>query len=86
MRSGRLQSNPSSSFHPTVDNVFRMDRNEYFKNPVSKFEVPDYFDVIQRPMCWNTIEEKLARHEYWDVQTFKVNYPTSSFAGADVSV
>ena len=51
---------------------FRLDRNEHFKNPVSKAEVPDYFDIIKRPMCWNIIDSKLDRHEYWDLQAMKV--------------
>ncbi|KAG6840128.1 hypothetical protein C0991_008687, partial [Blastosporella zonata] len=53
------------------ERITSLDRNEYFKNPVSKAEVPDYFDVIKRPMCWVTIEERLNKHEYWDVQAFK---------------
>lgn len=35
-------------------------------------EVPDYFDIVKRPMCWSTIDSKLDRHEYWDLQSFKV--------------
>jgi len=48
------------------------DKNEYFKNPVSRIEVPDYYEKIEKPMCWSVIEGKLERHEYWDLQTFKV--------------
>lgn len=55
-----------------VHAVLRADRNEYFKNPVSRAEVPDYYEKIQKPMCWSVIEGKLERHEYWDLQTFKV--------------
>ena len=53
----------------------RADRNEYFKNPVSRAEVPDYYEKIKKPMCWSVIEGKLERHEYWDLQTFKVGVP-----------
>ena len=52
--------------------AFRADKNEYFKNPVSRIEVPDYYEKIRKPMCWSVIEGKLERHEYWDLQTFKV--------------
>ena len=55
-----------------VHAVFRADKNEYFKNPVSRVEVPDYYEKIQKPMCWSVIEGKLERHEYWDLQAFKV--------------
>jgi Bromodomain len=50
----------------------RFDRQGFFKNPISKSQVPDYFDVIQQPMWWSAIDEKLDRHEYWDVNAFKV--------------
>jgi len=52
--------------------TFRADKHEYFKNPVSRIEVPDYYERIKKPMCWSVIEGKLERHEYWDLQTFKV--------------
>lgn len=50
-----------------------MDRNDYFKNPVSKADVPDYHDIVKKPMCWAMIEAKLDRHEYWDLRLFKVS-------------
>jgi len=49
-----------------------MDRNNYFREPVKKDEVPDYYDVVKQPMCWMTMSEKLDRHEYWNVREFKV--------------
>ena len=54
--------------------IFSMDKNDYFKNPVSKIEVPDYFDVIKEPMCWNVIDSRLDGHQYWDVAAFKVRH------------
>ncbi|KAL0954136.1 hypothetical protein HGRIS_005276 [Hohenbuehelia grisea] len=53
------------------ENIVSLDRHEYFKNPVSSNVVPDYFDVVKKPMCWNFIDTKLERHDYWDVQAFK---------------
>ena len=53
-----------------------MDKNSYFKEPVSKTEVPDYYDIIKNPICWNTIDQKLDRYEYWDLEALKV---TSGF-------
>lgn len=50
-----------------------MDRNDYFKNPVSKVDVPDYHEIVKKPMCWTMIEAKLDRHEYWDLAVFKVS-------------
>ena len=41
-----------------------LDSHEFFKNPVSKADVPDCFDVIKKPMCWKLIDEKLDRNMY----------------------
>ena len=49
-----------------------MDRQGYFKSPVSKADVPDYYDIIKHPMCWDMIDQKLDRHEYLDLAEFKV--------------
>jgi hypothetical protein len=49
------------------------DKNNYFQHPVSRELAPDYFDVIKRPMCWQTIEDKLERHQYWDTQVFRTD-------------
>ncbi|KAJ7876249.1 hypothetical protein B0H13DRAFT_1893737 [Mycena leptocephala] len=60
---------------PTLRSAFEriqaFDRSEYFKLPVSKKEVPDYFDVVKNPMSWSQIEYKLDNHQYWDIQSFK---------------
>ncbi|KAF9073228.1 hypothetical protein BDP27DRAFT_1381784 [Rhodocollybia butyracea] len=53
------------------ERIVGYDKNNYFKNPVNKAEVPDYFDVVKRPMCWSIIDTKLDRHEYWDIQDFR---------------
>ncbi|KAI0047385.1 hypothetical protein FA95DRAFT_1589126 [Auriscalpium vulgare] len=53
------------------EKIMILDRNEYFKNPVSQAQVPDYLDIVKRPMWWGAIEAKLDRHEYWDLETFK---------------
>ncbi|KAJ7708691.1 hypothetical protein B0H17DRAFT_1030520 [Mycena rosella] len=53
------------------ESITAYDRNEYFKSPVSKKDVPDYFDVVKNPMSWSNIEHKLDNHQYWDIQAFK---------------
>ncbi|KAF8989853.1 hypothetical protein BDQ17DRAFT_1372655 [Cyathus striatus] len=53
------------------DRIQTLDRHDYFKNPVSRTLVPDYFDIVKKPMCWTTIETKLDQHQYWDIQAFK---------------
>ena len=57
--------------HESIDSL---DRNGLFKHPVSKTEVPDYYEVVKNPMTWDTVDTKLDRHEYWDFETFKVGY------------
>ncbi|KAJ3967417.1 hypothetical protein EV361DRAFT_930744 [Lentinula raphanica] len=53
------------------ERIVGYDKNDFFKNPVSKADVPDYFDVITRPMHWSLIDAKLDRHEYWAIKDFK---------------
>ena len=40
------------------------DSHEFFKNPVSKANVPDYFDVIKKLKCWKVIDEKVDKNMY----------------------
>jgi len=56
--------------HSRIDSL---DRNGLFKHPVSRTEVPDYYEVVKNPMTWDAIDAKLDRHEYWDFETFKVS-------------
>ncbi|KAF9483021.1 hypothetical protein BDN70DRAFT_358633 [Pholiota conissans] len=53
------------------ERIMAFDRQDHFKNPVSKQDVPDYFEVIKKPMCWSYIDAKLDQHKYWDLQTFR---------------
>ncbi|KAJ7777292.1 bromodomain and PHD finger-containing protein 3 [Mycena metata] len=53
------------------ERISALDRNDYFKLPVSKKDVPDYFEVVKNPMSWSSIEAKLDTHQYWDIQSFK---------------
>jgi NuA3 HAT complex component NTO1 len=50
-----------------------MDKNSLFLHPVSKLEVPDYFDVIKEPMCWSFIDDKLEKNAYKRVEDFTVS-------------
>ncbi|KAI9464663.1 PHD-zinc-finger like domain-containing protein [Boletus coccyginus] len=53
------------------EKVLALDRNGLFKHPVSRTEVPDYYEVVKNPMTWDAIDVKLDRHEYWDFESFK---------------
>lgn len=50
-----------------------MDRSELFMHPVSRIEVPDYYDTVKHPMHWKAIERKLAEHTYITVAEFLVS-------------
>lgn len=43
---------------------------------MSKVDVPDYYDIIKNPICWNTIDRKLDQYEYWDLESLKVGFDT----------
>ena len=49
-----------------------VDRQDIFRQPVSPEDVPDYLDVVERPMSWSVIDEKLSSHQYLDLRDFKV--------------
>lgn len=53
------------------EKVLALDRHGLFKHPVSRTEVPDYYDVVKTPMTWDAIDAKLDRHAYWDLEGFK---------------
>ncbi|KAL7280296.1 hypothetical protein ACG7TL_005210 [Trametes sanguinea] len=53
------------------EKVISHDRQGYFKSPVNRNEVPDYYDIIKEPMCWDIIDQRLDSHEYLDLAEFK---------------
>ncbi|KAF9528917.1 hypothetical protein CPB83DRAFT_853421 [Crepidotus variabilis] len=57
-------------FRVAFQKILVSDKNDVFKIPVSKYEVPDYYNVVQNPMCWDVIDAKLDNHQYWDLQDF----------------
>ncbi|KAJ1306631.1 hypothetical protein OPQ81_007627 [Rhizoctonia solani] len=54
----------------TYEKVVGLDRLNYFMNPVSRIEVPEYYTVIDKPMHWLGIGAKIEQHEYLDSQAF----------------
>ena len=36
----------------------------FFRDFASKVDIPGYFDVIKKPMCWKVIDEKLDKNMY----------------------
>lgn len=57
----------------TLD-LLSIDKNMFFAQPVSRALVPDYYDIVRHPMDWQTMSEKLDRHEYPTAAAFKVSH------------
>ncbi|EPB87506.1 hypothetical protein HMPREF1544_05700 [Mucor circinelloides 1006PhL] len=57
--------------HPILRQLMAMDKKEFFKYPVPLELAPDYYDVIQEPMSFSEIQEKLALHQYSTVDEFE---------------
>lgn len=55
----------------TFARIVTIDRTDYFRYPVNRAEVPDYFDIVKKPMYWSIIEDKINNHSYLDSQEFK---------------
>lgn len=49
-----------------------MDKKEFFRYPVPLDLAPDYYEVIEEPMSFSEIQEKLALHQYSTVDEFEV--------------
>ncbi|KAF6753376.1 bromodomain and PHD finger-containing protein 3 [Ephemerocybe angulata] len=60
-----------SALRMALETIMGADKLDFFKHPVNKNDVPDYFDIVLNPMCWSMIEDRLDKHEYWDVKTFR---------------
>ncbi|KAI1300733.1 nuA3 HAT complex component nto1 [Mortierella claussenii] len=59
----------------TLAELEKLDRQQYFAYPISADEVKDYHDVIKDPICFQTMNEKLAAHKYQTVEEFAVDTP-----------
>ena len=46
----------------------------FFLEPVNVFEVPDYLTVIKKPMDFLTMENKLNRRDYKNLEDFVVSW------------
>lgn len=52
----------------------RLDPRQLFLKPVSKADVPDYFDIVKHPMDWEAMEAKLDRNAYMNPDDFEVSH------------
>jgi hypothetical protein len=61
--------------HSPFANSHRLDKKDYFTYPVTEDIAPDYRDIIQHPMAFSDIIEKLNSHTYTSVEEFEVSIP-----------
>ncbi|SAM86156.1 related to Peregrin (Bromodomain and PHD finger-containing protein 1) [Ustilago bromivora] len=48
-----------------------VDRYGFFAQPVSKVDVPDYYDIVKEPMDWSAIKDKIANKVYDSVEEMR---------------
>ncbi|KAJ9475943.1 NuA3 HAT complex component NTO1 [Pseudozyma hubeiensis] len=48
-----------------------VDRYGFFAQPVSKIDVPDYYDIVKEPMDWAAIKDKIATKTYESVDEMR---------------
>ncbi|ORZ05888.1 hypothetical protein BCR41DRAFT_425300 [Lobosporangium transversale] len=54
----------------TLAELEKLDRQKYFAYPISTEEVKDYHEIIKNPICFQTMNEKLAAHKYQSIEEF----------------
>ncbi|GAK67398.1 bromodomain and PHD finger-containing protein 3 isoform X5 [Moesziomyces antarcticus] len=50
-----------------------VDRHGFFALPVSKLDVPDYYEIVKEPMDWAAIKQKIANIEYECVEEMRTD-------------
>jgi hypothetical protein len=56
---------------PILKQFMEIDRKKLFLNHVTPQEAPDYHTVIQNPMCFSEIYQKLNSHTYTEMKQFE---------------
>lgn len=51
----------------------RRDLYQFFTQPVPAAEVPEYYTIVQRPMDFSTMQQKLEQGEYHSLDSFRVS-------------
>uniref|UniRef100_A0A3B4BMS4 Bromodomain and PHD finger containing, 1 n=1 Tax=Pygocentrus nattereri TaxID=42514 RepID=A0A3B4BMS4_PYGNA len=58
----------------TLDQLQERDTSNFFTEPVSLNEVPDYLDHIERPMDFQTMKLSLESHHYLSFEAFEADF------------
>ena len=51
-----------------------LDKKDLFEMPVSARQVPNYYKVIKKPMCFSKMEEKLEDDDYRSLEEFEADF------------
>lgn len=54
-----------------IDQLAAEDKRSVFQVPVCAKTYPQYYQIIQEPMCFATMKEKLQRQQYRTLQAFR---------------
>lgn len=57
---------------PILEKMEISDKDDLFLHLVSKEEASDYYDIIEHPMSWTVIREKMNERKYESVSDFEV--------------
>lgn len=57
--------------HGLLDQMAGEDKREWFKRPVDGSLYPSYYQIIQEPMCFDQIRNKLAQQQYRTLRAFQ---------------
>jgi hypothetical protein len=57
----------------TLEEIRKLDPKQVFWFPVREEDVPDYYDIIKRPMFFTTIQDKIDNFEYDSIEAFEVS-------------
>jgi len=57
---------------PILEKMINLDKDDLFKELVSKDEAPDYYDIVEHPMSWTIMQEKMDDRKYESVTEFEV--------------
>ena len=55
---------PSQVLDSVIDRLRGQDPLGFFEEPVTDLEAPNYSQVIEQPMCFQRMSEKVRAHEY----------------------
>jgi len=57
---------------PILEKMENLDKDDLFLHLVSREEAPDYYDIVQNPMSWSVMREKMSDRKYESVAEFEV--------------